>query len=429
MSLANRITPHIVSLISSDELQSLQRKYREFNRKRQGRTHEVLFFHKVDDPYSHLLLQMLQQLMSDFDIKVKPHIIGTLDSNMFPEPEMLAEWSLKDARLLAEAFSLQFPNNSSLPEKNLCQRAEKILLSNEQSDSFLKFALDVNNALWQEGEQAIEKLEQEVGRVSDEQRDHLLKKSEHILRKKGHYLSATLYYEGEWYWGIDRIYHLAQRLYQLNISKSTVDLNTYRYPQAPEGNFTASQPLDFYFSFRSPYSYLACQRLNTIKEKYKLDVHVKAVLPMVMRGLPVPRSKKMYIFLDTKRECNRYGIPFGRTVDPLGEGVNRCMAILSYAQQQGKALEFITSASKGIWAEGEDVTQDEALQKLTERCGLSWNEAKVFLNNKDWEKQAEENRQHMFALGFWGVPSFQYGTQSYWGQDRLWAIEQQISRE
>jgi len=67
----------------------IRRSYFEFNRKRQGQTHEVLFFHKVDDPYSYLLLQMLQRLMGDFDIKVKPHIISELDQNMFPEPDLL----------------------------------------------------------------------------------------------------------------------------------------------------------------------------------------------------------------------------------------------------------------------------------------------------------------------------------------------------
>jgi 2-hydroxychromene-2-carboxylate isomerase len=308
---------------------------------------------------------------------------------------------------------------------------KKILLANEKSDSFLKFALDVNDALWIDGEAAIAKFEQEVGRVSDEQREHLVQKSQNILKSKGHYLSATLFYGGEWYWGADRILHLAQRLNGLNISKTKVDLSQYDYPILPDSSEknkkSDTKTLDFYFSFRSPYSYLACQRLQKLKNKADFKINIKPVLPMVMRGLPVPSAKKIYIFLDTKRECERYHVPFGKTVDPLGEGVNRSMAIFPYAQKIGLELEYISSVSKGIWAEGKDVTQNDALEQLTERAGLNWSQALPYLEDKRWEENAEKNRKDMIACGFWGVPTFQYGKESFWGQDRLWAIEKLIN--
>ncbi len=424
MSLANRIAPYLTSAVSSQRTLELQRAWQEIKRKRRGQTHEVLLFHKVDDPYSHLLLQMLQRLRGDFDIKVKPQIIHTLDERMFPEPGLLEEWSLRDASQLAKAFNLDFPTVKKLPDPELCARAEKILLSNEKSDSFVSFAIDVNNALWNKGESSIEALEQEVGRVSDEQRLHLLAKSEHILKKKGHYLGGTLFYGGEWYWGVDRILHLAQRLKSLGIAKTSVDIDQYDHPKNDLSSISSSAPLDFYFSFRSPYSYLACQRIKKLKDTHDIDLNIKPVLPMVMRGLPVPSTKRLYIFLDTKRECERHGIPFGKTVDPLGEGVNRCMSIYPYAKSQGKELDYIASVSRGIWAEGQDVTQDSALQALCERAQLNWDDARLYLQKSEWQTMAESNRSDMINLGFWGVPSFQYKNKSFWGQDRLWAIEQ-----
>jgi len=432
LSLAKHITPFVTQAVSSQQFLKLRRALQELNRKRRGLPHEVSFFHKVDDPYCYLLLQMLQRLMGDFDIKVKPHIVSELSKDMFPEPELLKKWSLKDAKLLAKAFNLEFPAINELPPADLCKRAEKILLSNEQSDSFLKFAIDVNKALWSEGEQAIKTLEEEVGHVSDEQRQHLIQKSNQRLKNKGHYLSGTMYYGGEWYWGVDRAYHLAKRLSELDIAKTEINLDDYNYPEfisEKNKDIKAAHMLDFYFSFRSPYSYLAAQRLLELNKKVSIPLNIKPVLPMVMRGLPVPRAKKMYIFMDTKRECTRYNIPFGKTVDPLGEGVLRCMAIFPYARQQNKALEYISSVSKGIWAEGQDVTNDAILQKLVERAGLTWSEAQKFLNDSSWEQSAEQNRKDMIALGFWGVPTFQYADLGCWGQDRLWAIEQQIFAE
>ena len=109
MSLANRIAPYLTSAVSSQRTLELRRAWQELKRKRRGQTHEVLLFHKVNDPYSHLLLQMLQRLRGDFDIKVKPQIIHTLDERMFPEPGLLDDWSLRDASQLAKAFNLDFP--------------------------------------------------------------------------------------------------------------------------------------------------------------------------------------------------------------------------------------------------------------------------------------------------------------------------------
>jgi 2-hydroxychromene-2-carboxylate isomerase len=40
---------------------------------------------------------------------------------------------------------------------------------------------------------------------------------------------------------------------------------------------------------------------------------------------------------------------------------------------------------------------------------------------------AEANREELFGLGLWGVPSFRVnGNDAHWGQDRLWVIEQEL---
>ena len=36
----------------------------------------------------------------------------------------------------------------------------------------------------------------------------------------GHYLGGTLYYAGEWYWGIDRLPYLEERLIQTGLQRS-----------------------------------------------------------------------------------------------------------------------------------------------------------------------------------------------------------------
>lgn len=60
--------------------------------------------------------------------------------------------------------------------------------------------------------------------------------------------------------------------------------------------------------------------MRRLARRYGADLRLRYILPMVMRGLPVPLVKRRYILLDAKREADRAGLPFGRIVDPVGGG-------------------------------------------------------------------------------------------------------------
>jgi 2-hydroxychromene-2-carboxylate isomerase len=73
-------------------------------------------------------------------------------------------------------------------------------------------------------------------------------------------------------------------------------------------------------------------------------------------------------------------------------------------------------------------------QMVVEAAGLSWEVARGFVGNRDWEDALEENRLAMYGFGCWGVPSFRLlderGEQvlALWGQDRLWLFSREIQR-
>jgi 2-hydroxychromene-2-carboxylate isomerase len=150
---------------------------------------------------------------------------------------------------------------------------------------------------------------------------------------------------------------------------------------------------------------------------------------MMMRGMNVPQTKKMYIFLDTKREAQKHSISYGFVADPLGVAVERCYALLAYARKEDKLIEFLVSFSRAVNAEGIRAETDQGLKQIVERCGLQWNIAKKQLTTNDqWRKQVNDNLNEMFNAGCWGVPSFSYNNQSFWGQDRLGIIEHKIRK-
>ena len=186
--------------------------------------------------------------------------------------------------------------------------------------------------------------------------------------------------------------------------------------------------IEFYWSARSPYSYIALERITQLAEHYKLDLKIKPVLPMMMRGLTVPEVKKMYIFHDTKREAKKLGLDYGFVADPLGAAVERCYALLEYASAENKLTAFLLSFARAVNTQGIHADTDAGLKFIVERAGLNWAIAKTHVNNTHWQVQVAENLDEMQALGLWGVPCMRFGKHCFWGQDRIGMLENEIKK-
>ena len=374
--------------LSRSRLLALREKA-EVKRSAQQRPHVLHFFHELEDPYSLLLAQAIPLLQSKYSVSVLQHLVGPPDDSAVPEREKLKAYSQQDASRLAIQYGLQWTGAPSTSETTTSPNKEALLTS-------------------------------------------------HRLRKKwGHYLSGVIYYEGEWYWGIDRLHHLEDRLNGLGLSKkvkmaSEIEvLPLFFTPQYQSlGHVPEGTSIDFFFSLRSPYSAISCAKLFHWAKDNGVQVNLRYVLPMVMRGLPVPAEKRKYISLDAAREAFVQNVPFGRLNDPVGKPTERGLALIPFAQMHELAEDYVMSFMQGVWSEGLDAGTDAHLKIIVERCGLHWQAAKDILksqsNEQHWRAAAEQNRQALFALGLWGVPSFKFEDTAVWGQDRFWVIEKAL---
>ena len=181
-------------------------------------------------------------------------------------------------------------------------------------------------------------------------------------------------------------------------------------------------PLELFISFRSPYSYLSLAPVYAIADAFGLVLRIRPVLPMVMRGLKVPRQKLIYIVKDAAREAERRGAGFGKIVDPVGAGAERCLAVFDYAESENRGREFSLNAAEAIWCQAVDVASDRGMRTVTDRTGLSWSGAKAAMESDNWREAVDENRKSMMESGAWGVPTLRLGDFVVWGQDRDWLL-------
>ncbi len=438
-NVTRRLLPPLIGFALSDGVRGAARRLREARRRVRREPHRLFYYHQVDDPYGHLVAQVLPQLLDRHDVVLEPRLVGAPSEEAAPERRLLEAYARKDAADVAPGYGLAFAPAREAPEASLVSRASRILAGAIREGSFASRVAPVGEALWQGDGARLDRWLAEGPAASEPEAARAIREGNAERARRGHYLGAMLYYEGGWYWGVDRLSHLEARLQEVGATRAggegppLVERPDFR-GRDQEVQADSRFRLELYASLRSPYSAIALDRVRSLADRLPVDVIQRPVLPMVMRGLPVPRAKRLYILLDTKREAEAAGLDFGRVCDPVGRPVERGLSLFPLAKSRGVEAEYLASFARAAFAEGIDTGTDEGLRLVSERVGLDWSEAEAALDQPGWEAEIEANRTQMFALGLWGVPSFRLLGDARgpdfctWGQDRIWRIEEEIRR-
>jgi len=437
-ALQRRVGSRIMRLLLSRPQRDASRGLRELSRRLRGAPHRVHYFHQVDDPYSHLAAQALGPLCERYEIELVPHVAATDTGPNLPEPELLANLARRDCAAVAPHYGLAFPPLGAPPPDESLRLAERLLVAarTQGPQAFASLAVQVGRALWEGDEGSLKELSATRPSASEAEARRELSEACELRRKHRHYSGATFLHSGEWFWGVDRLHHLERRLTELGASRSDRALLFPRPAIPMEPVPRASElSLEVYPSLRSPYTAIAFAPTLRLAERSGIQLVVRPVLPMVMRGVPATFAKGIYIATDALRESEALGTPFGRLVDPIGEPVRRAYSLWPFAVERGKGNAFLAAFLRAAWAEGVDTSADAGLRRVVETAGLSWAEARPHLGDPAWEPELEDNRLAMVGeLGQWGVPSYRLAGPAgepdlcCWGQDRLWLIGREIQR-
>jgi 2-hydroxychromene-2-carboxylate isomerase len=192
--------------------------------------------------------------------------------------------------------------------------------------------------------------------------------------------------------------------------------------------------VDCFWSFRSPYSYLATGRL--VRLAAELDV---AVLPIAIRApgffQRVDPLWLAYLLRDTTRMAEFLGIPFGwprpdpvvhqfpsRRIAAEQPYIHRLTRLGVDAVQRGCGLAFIDQVSRLIWG-GTVVGWHEGahLAEAAARAGLDLGEMDVAIATDParYDALIATNHADLEAIGHWGVPTFAFQGEPFFGQDRI----------
>lgn len=205
---------------------------------------------------------------------------------------------------------------------------------------------------------------------------------------------------------------------------------------------------DLFFSFRSPYSYLAVGRYRQMCEEYDLTIALRTVLPIAIRdpsllftGNP---NVGRYIFIDAARSAQMLGMPYRwPRPDPVVQNlatreiaaeqphIHRLCRLGQAAEKAGKGLAFADEVAKVIWSGTvDDWHEGDHLAGAAARAGLDLAEldAEALGDAAALDAEIAANQAALEAAGHWGVPTLVFEGEPFFGQDRIamarWRMEQ-----
>lgn len=197
--------------------------------------------------------------------------------------------------------------------------------------------------------------------------------------------------------------------------------------------------VDLFWSFRSPYSYLATGRIVALTRDYDLQVNVRPVYPIAIRNPEFFQRVNplwvAYLRRDVERIAEHGGIPFGwprpdpvvmdmraRVVATDQPYIHRLTRLGIEAAVRGRGLAFIDEVSRLVW--GGAVSgwhEGNHLARAAERAGLALEpmDAAVAAEPDRFDAVIAGNQRALEQAGHWGVPTLAFQGEPFFGQDRI----------
>jgi 2-hydroxychromene-2-carboxylate isomerase len=405
----------------------------EADRQKLQEPHTIIYFHKVDDPYSALTIEYVDKIASAFDIVLKPILVGEENPETVHEPSLYSDYCLTDVNRIADYYGVSF-SSKSYPEKNLINLANSILTSVDESD-FVSIGIKVSRLLWQHDQSSLEQLSAKY-QTSSEAVQKKLEQGNNLRNEKNYYFGSAFYYGKEIYWGVDRINYLEERLDELGLRKhsthKSICMLNKKAPEKLENDNKFN--LYYYPSLNSPYTFVSIKGVREIRDDYPINLITKPVLPMLMRKMTIPNFKAKYIISDAAREGLKKNNPIGKIYSPIGKPARKAYSLFPIIDEADKGFEYINELLQASFYDGINIGEDEYLKSTVEKLGLNWNVISKKLGSNDWKKVLNNNLKDMYSGNCWGVPSFKITDVNdenpfyVWGQDRMWLLKEEIYR-
>jgi 2-hydroxychromene-2-carboxylate isomerase len=190
-------------------------------------------------------------------------------------------------------------------------------------------------------------------------------------------------------------------------------------------------PVQFYFDFSSPYSYIASEWIEALAARHGRAVQWHAMLLGVTFRAAELRSpvqypiKREYTYRDFARSARFEGVPY-RQPEPFPiptQNAARVFWWLADTQGAEAAASWAHAGLRAYFTRGVPLDDPAALKALVAQSGFDADGAERVWNDPTWKERLKQANDAALAAGMFGAPFFIVDNEPFWGNDRKPQIE------
>lgn len=194
-------------------------------------------------------------------------------------------------------------------------------------------------------------------------------------------------------------------------------------------------PIEFWFDFSSPYSYLASEKIEELAARHGRGVAYKpTLLGVIFRttgGVPLTElvpPKASYFAHDFERSARFAGVPYRQpSVFPIAT-VNAARAFLWLLQQdEALAARFLHAAFRAYFAQDRSLAEPEVLNALAIEVGADPVAMARGMQEPAVKERLKALVDESIARGVFGAPTMFVDGEMFWGHDRLPQVERWLA--
>ncbi|MDF1722457.1 MAG: 2-hydroxychromene-2-carboxylate isomerase [Minwuia sp.] len=194
------------------------------------------------------------------------------------------------------------------------------------------------------------------------------------------------------------------------------------------------QQVDYFGALGSPWTYLGHERLTAMASMAGAKIRFCPInlLPVFDQtgGLPLPKrapARRAYRMQELKRWRAKLERPL--TLEPKFFPANETEAALltiTARETGGDDLVLAGGFMRAVWAEDRDISDAATIDAIIAEAGMD--AADLRARMADVDPAAIRGRETAEALerGVFGAPTYHFGDEMFWGQDRLDFVERKL---
>ncbi len=193
----------------------------------------------------------------------------------------------------------------------------------------------------------------------------------------------------------------------------------------------------YFYSVASPWSYLGIKRLKEISKKYSAQIIEKPIdlvgkVFVATGGTPVPQrhiSRQNYRLLELKRWGEFLNIKINQKPKFFPPKDPHLPALFCLASiDMGINMDFSSKVLEHLWVKENDISNIDTLKLIADDLKISFEELNKLATSDKIKKIYEANTQEAINMNIFGVPSYIYNNEIFWGQDRLEILEYSLKK-